>query len=621
MPEFTKDHFDPLDADSDGVIHETDTDLEWQDDIHYLNGLPAQVTAQSSAVRWRFHEDHSTSNDDQGSLSLAVIDGGLIENVAVNSRGVPQSFSLNPFNGADANLPSGNVFDVDVDTSAYMRLSSGASYNFNVDSRCVTGSSARFNFDINASSATEYNIVLDDDEYSEEFDHETEETLVTLSASATTAGWLLGGATGSGHYNTVQYDVSEVDMYGFSFEGNTVIEVTADIVGNIVFDAEDSAYQDDPSYDGDAGDVTFTFNSGSVLYGDLVFGARDLWDDGGGDVLGDEDTARNAAHDVVLTNAGSVRNIDLQRTDNVTFTNTGSIGTPGGYGLDARNVTTGITINNSGSISNIDGSYSPVIEITNSGSVGGILLNDSSTSSASAADAYQDVRTIVTNTGTIGLLTADRIGILEINNSGTISSSVDTAITLSASATIDFVNSGTIAASSSDTIDLTEYTGNMTLTNRGQIRASTNSTIDADGSSGTYTFNNFGTIRNTNNRALSLRNLAGGNTVTVNNGGTGGNGTLTSNQTTVALSASSASNNFNAVINNTNGSTISANFGNAVDAINVASFTLDNAGTMSSNVNAVLQLDSVDRVGITNSGTISTNVPKRFRPLRRLISS
>lgn len=482
------------------------------------------------------------------SITVQSISGGAVSRTVTNLTGTPNTIS----NGGDSHQPF-NGLAFDADTGDGLRLSSGNNYSFNIDGRCSTGE-----------TRTDTNTVPDPEETDT---HTSERTFQTINGS------------NRGNTGGVSADISSVDISGFEIEGNIVLDMTADVGGNIVFN------EADPGGGGQAGDITMTIGTGSEIFGDVVFGDRSALN-------------TNAAHDVVFTNAGTGFDLDLQSTDNVTVTNTGSIGAVGGYGIDATGVTTGLSItnNNGGNITNIDASDTNILTITNNSgaSIDGILLNDA------ANPVTGDVSTTVTNAGTLGLLTADRVGQFAFTNSGTITSPTDAAIVLSNSASLNFTNSGTVTAGSSDTIDLTDYTGSMTMTNTGTVSASTNNAINGDGSSGTYTFNNNGTISNSANNGVTLQNVSG---AIIFNNASAAAGTVSTNQVALDFSDTGASDSMDVTVTNGAQGTISANFGTAIEADGVSDFAVTNLGTISAGVSDTIVANGAGNITLSNSAT------------------
>ena len=490
---------------------------------------------------------------------------------------------------------NGEDFDADTATGG-MRFAGGHRYVFNIKNRCNRSTGTR----------TDTNTVPDPDE--------------TSSAAYTVDDYniidrrhISGSNLGTADYDpdgdgmndfSVILDVAEVDLAGFEIEGNIVMDITADIGGHIVFNEADASPTDQ------AGDVNLTIGATSLIAGTVALGERHAALNG------------NAAHDVVLSNAGRVVNMDLSNTDNTVLTNTGIIGGPllGGddnYGLDATGVTGSLTINNNstGSITNLDASDTNelVINNNNTARIDSLLLNSSTNSVDTAndganGDADDDISTTLSNSGSIGIITADRVGQFNFSNSGSIFSPVDNAITLSNSASIDFSNNGTVSASSSDAINLTNYEGSMTLTNSGTLQAATNNVINANRTSGTaedpsYVIINNGTIRNNNNRGISMQNVGGD--IVVHNA-SAAQASITTNQTALDFTDDGASDDMDVtVINGTQG-TIRANFNRAIDAGNVSTLSLTNSGTIEAGVSNTIDASGGGSISMANTGSSAT---------------
>ena len=390
-------------------------------------------------------------------------------------------------------------------------------------------------------------------------------------------------------------DASSRDMGGFGFEGGLVLNFTADVGGDITFDDG-----------GSNSDITMTIGADSEIYGDLVFS------DGA-----------TAAEEIVLANAGSVENVDLSNTSNVQLTNTGTIGsTAVGSGIDGTSVDVGLTILNDagGSITHIDGTDTHVLSITNAAgaTIDSILLNSQSdpvNADGMPNTADDDVNTTVSNSGTLGLLTADRVGQFTFTNNatGVVSSPTQSAIVLSNSANIDFVNAGTVSSASSDTIDVTDYTGALTLTNSGSITASTRSVIGGDGNTGNFTITNNGTLSSVSSRVLSLQDVSGA--IVLNNGNGTSSAIISTSDSALVFSDTGASDAMDVTVNNRAGSSISVTASTALIAASAAIASLTNEGTISAGVSRTVDFANAGDVTITNSGTSASVSAGSFNAL------
>lgn len=472
---------------------------------------------------------------------------GSVDPTTISLVGSPRSRLLDtPFDGVAG-------IDSAASGAGELTLIGGNHYIYNIDGRCVTGSTR-----------------TDTDT--------SDDTVVTHTTT---------GNNG--------VDISSRDTSGFSFEGNIVLTFTGDVDGDIAF--SDSGTQDS--------DITLSIQEGSFIYGNLVLG-----EDGGSGV---------ATADVVASNAGVMRRVILDDSSNVQFTNTGTISQADG--ILARGVDVGLSITNDvgGSISNINagGTERLVITNANGAAIGGIILGDVVTDgaggiTADTGNAFTDVSTTITNNGQIQQIIADRDGQFSLTNSGTgrIVSQLDDALLLSGSATLNLDNQGRIEAASSDAISFTDYSGNFTLTNTGTIQSSTNDAISGDETTGSFNITNRGTITSTNNRAISLNdvNTANDEDIVVVNGTAAGAGTITSNQDAIAISdtATSGADDMSVAITNGTNSSITANFGNAIESQNVDSLTITNGGSISAGVDPAVLADGSDSLTINNGGANAT---------------
>ena len=479
------------------------------------------------------------------------------------TRSIQSGGALNSSTLTISNTPNSllvNPFDgTDADAAgdSSFVVAGGQNLSFNIDNRCAIGASRT---DTDAADDTTDT-------------HVTERSLL------------------SGTF----IDVSSRDMGGFGFEGDLVLTFTADVGGDITFDDG-----------GTNSDITMTIGADSEIYGDLVF----------------HDGAA-AAEEIVLANAGSVENVDLSNTSNVQLTNTGAIGSPAvGSGIDGTNVGVGLTILNDvgGSITHIDGTNTNILSITNAAgaSIDSILLN--SQSDPVNADGLpntsdDDINTSVSNSGSLGLLTADRVGQFTFTNTatGVVSSPTQSALVLSNSANIDFVNAGAVSSASSETIDVTNYTGSLTLTNSGSITASTRSVINGDGSAGSFAITNNGTMSSVNSRVLSLQDVAGA--IVLTNGNGASSAVISTSDSALVFSDTGASSSMDVTVNNKAGSSISVTASNAIVAASAATATLTNEGTISAGVSRTVDFERAGEVTITNSGSSSSLSAGSFNAL------
>ena len=449
-------------------------------------------------------------------------------------------------------LPFDNVSGIDSDTASdSLVLEGGHSYTYNIDARCVTGSTRT--------------------------DTDTSDDSTATHTTEANAG----------------VDISSRDTEGFSFEGNIILDFTGDVDGDIT-------YSDDGTQDSD---IVLTINENSVVWGNLVIGV-----DGGDGV---------ATEDVVASNAGIMQSVIFDDSSNISFTNSGTIDQAGTSddGIFARGVDEALSIVNEagGNISNVNagGSEAVVIENKAGASIGAVILGDIVTDgaggqSADTGNAFTDVLTTLNNDGAIQNITADRDGQFNLTNTatGTIISQVDDALLLSGSATLNFNNQGRIQAGSSDAISFSNYTGNFTIVNTGSIIAATNDAFSASESEGSFNITNRGTISSGSNRAVSLNdvNTSNDEDIAIDNGGTSGTGTITSNQNTIAVSdtATSGDDEMSVRITNGSGSTISAVFGTAINAQDLDSLTVTNSGTISAGSDQTILADGTESLTLNN---------------------
>ena len=462
-------------------------------------------------------------------LSQVVTANTLVTRTPPDANAVALDRILgNPFDG--------DIIDADALVNGAFVVAGGQNLSFNIDSRCVVGSSRT---DTDAADDT--------------------------TDVHTTGVALIGGTS---------VDASSKDMDGFAFQGDLVLNFTADVGGDITFDDG-----------GQNGDVTMTIGAGSDVYGDLVF---------------TDSGTSTSANEIVLNNAGSVENIDFSNTSNAILTNTGTVSS----GIDATDVDVALTILNSpnGNISHIDGSDTNVLTIINSqgAQINSIELN------SNADPSSADVNTSVSNSGTVSILTADRVGQFTLTNTATgeISSPTDSAITLSNTANINFVNAGTVSASSSDTIDLSNYAGDLTLTNNGNITASTGQVLGGDASTGSYTIHNNGNMTSISSRVLSLQNVSGA--IVVNNGDGTASAVMSTSDSALVFSDTGASDTMDVTVNNRSGSSIAVTASNAIVAVSAASVSLTNAGIISAGVSRAVDFENAGTVTINNSSTASS---------------
>ena len=455
-------------------------------------------------------------------------------------------------------LPYDNVSGIDSDTaSGSLVLEGGHSYTYNIDARCVTGSTRT--------------------------DTDTSDDSTATHATEANAG----------------VDISSRDTEGFSFEGDIILDFTGDVDGDITF--SDAGTQDS--------DIVITINDGSVLWGNLVLGV-----DGGDGV---------ATEDVVATNDGIMQSVIFDDSSNISFTNSGTIDQAGTSddGIFARGVDEALSIVNEagGNISNINagGSDEVVIENKSGASIGAVILGDIVTDgaggqSADTGNAFTDVLTTLKNEGAIQNITADRDGQFNLTNTatGTIISQVDDALLLSGSASLNFNNQGRIQAGSSDAISFSNYTGNFSIVNTGSIIAATNDAFSASESEGSFNITNRGTISSGSNRAVSLNDVNTNNDedIVIINGSSAGNGTITSNQDTIAVSdtATSGDDEMSVRISNGSGSTISAVFGTAINAQNLDSLTVTNSGTISAGSDQAILADGAESLTLNNANSAAS---------------
>ena len=518
-------------------------------------------------------------------INVETVVNGALNSASNNLQGLPTAISNNSgdshaiFNGMNFDADTGNGF----------RFDGGRRYTFDISDRCNRTTATR----------TDTNTVPDPDETSSEAWSNTN-VLQMEKITGSNRGTLDYDPNGDSTMLSPDIDVGEVDIAGFEFEGNIVLNMTADVGGHVVFNEADSGGEQ-------AGDVTLTIGAGSLISGAVVLGEREAA------------LNTNAAHDIVMSNAGTITNLDLSDTNNTVLTNTGRIGGPDdgtneNYGLDATDVGTGLTITNDGTgrITNLDASGTNRLTINNQGTarIDSLLLNSNAdpvdaANDGADGDADDDVSTTVNNAGSMGILTADRVGQFNFSNTGTISSPVDEAIVLSNSASIDFVNDGTIGASSSDAVNLTNYNGFMTLTNSGVMEASTNNVINANRTSGaaedpSYLIVNNGTIRNNNNRGISMQNVGGD--ITIHNA-SAAQATISTNQTALDFTDDGASDDMDVTVINGAQGTINANFGTAIDADSVSTLAITNSGTISAGVNNAIDASGGGSITLANTGS------------------
>jgi hypothetical protein len=483
------------------------------------------------------------------SYTRSVQLNGALNETTLTLSGTPSALLASPFDGtaADADGASNGAFVV----------AGGQNLSFNIDNRCAIG-------------ATRTDTDAADD---------------TTDTHATAQSIVAG----------TSIDAASRDMAGFSFEGDLVLDFTADVGGDISFDDG-----------GTNSGITMSIGTGSEIYGDLLF----------------QDGAVAAA-EVVLSNAGSVENVDLSNTSNVQLTNTGTIGsTESGSGVDGTNVDVVLTILNSagGQIAHIDGTDTNNLTITNAtgGSIDSILLNaqsDPVNADGLPNTSDDDVNTSVSNSGTLGVLTADRVGQFTFTNTstGVVSSPTQSAIVLSNSANIEIVNAGAVSASSSDTMDVTNYTGDLTLTNSGSFTASTRNAIAGNGSSGSFTINNNGTMSSVSSRVISLQNVSGD--IVLNNGNGTSSSVISTSDSALVFSDTGASDAMSVTVNNKSGSSIAVTASHALIATSAATASLTNAGTISAGVSRTVDFERAGTVTITNSGTSSSLSAGSFHAL------
>lgn len=458
-----------------------------------------------------------------------TVSNGQTNSVTVNGTPTDQNrdyLPLQPFDNLslDANSATGA-----------MSIGSGQNVTFDIDGRCVVGAT-RTDTDNGVDPAT--------------------------SGTHTTVDDFIGAI-----------NVSSRDIGAFSFQGDLVLDFTADVGGDVSFDSS-----------GTQNDITMQIGAGSEIYGDLTF------TDGGSNV---------SAQDIVLNTSGAMHNIVLDGSSNAVVSNSGNVGsTIAGSGISAVGVSNGLVINNlAGTINNVDASDTAQLSLTNANGavIGGLRLN------SNASPSTNDVSTTISNAGQIDVLVADRVGQFSLTNTATgrIESPLDNALVLSNSASIDFNNLGTISAASSDTIDLTNYTGAMTFTNSGSISASTSNVIIGDGSSGSYIFNNNGSITNNNSRGVTLQNVSG---AIIFNNASAATGTVSTNQLALDFSDAGGDDAMNVTVTNGTQGTISATFATAIEAENVAFFTLTNEGSIVSGSSDTVKATGAGQVTLTNSG-------------------
>ena len=490
----------------------------------------------------------------------------------VNSDGTTDNtifFRTNPLFYQDVAFdfdPAVPFIDVDADGTANgeLTLDGGFNYTFDIDSRCVTGSTRT--------------------------DTDTADDADPSSATHTTEA-----VVGSG------VDVSSRDTGGFFFEGNIILSFKGDVEGDIAFADSGAA--------GEEGDIVLTIEDGSTIWGNLV--------------LGNASGINAVTEDVVATNEGTLQSVIFDDSARINFTNGGTINQAGSSndGIFARGVDDSLLIVNEagGNISNINagGSEQVVIENEAGGIIGAVILGDIVTDgaggqSADTGNAFTDILTNVTNNGSIQNITADRDGQFNLTNAstGTIVSQVDNALLLLGSASLNFTNQGRIEAGSSDTISFSDYTGNFTILNTGSILAATNDAFSANESEGSFHITNRGTISSGSNRAISMNdvNTSNDEDLVVINGGSGGNGTITSNGDTITVSdtATSGDDEMSVRITNGAGSTISAVFGTAINAQDLDSLTVTNSGTISAGSDQTILADGAESLTLNNANSAAS---------------
>lgn len=455
-------------------------------------------------------------------------------------------------------LPYDDVSGIDTDAAAgSLVLEGGHSYIYNIDARCVTGSTRTDTDASDDSTAT----------------HTTE--------------------ANSG------VDISSRDTRGFSFEGDIILDFTGDVDGDITF--SDAGAQDS--------DIVITINDGSVLWGSLVLGAD------GGDGVATQDVV--ATNEGIMQSVIFDDSSNISFTNSGTIDQAGT----SDDGIFARGVDEALSIVNEagGTVSNINagGSEEVVIENKSGASIGAVILGDIVTDgaggqSADSGDAFTDVLTTLTNEGSIQNVTADRDGQFNLTNTatGTIVSQVDDALLLSGSASLNFINQGRVEAGSSDAISFADYTGNFSVVNSGSIIAATNDAISASESEGSFNITNRGTITSGSNRAVSLNDVNSSNDedIVIINGDSSGAGTISSNQNTIAVSdtVTSGDDEMSVRITNGTGSTISAVFGSAINAQNLDSLTVTNSGTISAGSDQAILADGAESLTLSNADSAAS---------------
>ena len=377
-------------------------------------------------------------------------------------------------------------------------------------------------------------------------------------------------------------DTAIYDDDGFTFGGNSVIDFTGQLLGNVEFDstitdANGTAFDDD---------VTFTLGDGSEIAGNLDFGT-------GG-------SSNVEVSDAVITLNGEVTGVGLAGASNIELTNNAEIS----GSLTAGNISEGLDLTNTAAIGTLD--------ISGSDTVNASLTSTSAIGTLTASN-LGDAASVLTNAGTVSILRALNNPSLSITNSGTVSAPVDGAVILGG-VDIVFNNTGTLNAASGGTVDLSAVTGTAQFNSSGTVSASTTDIVLAGGATGNINIINTGTMSTTNSRGLTLTDIGGAvsfinGTDTVPGGAvSSGAGRLSAFDTAVNVSDSEALGNaasqaMQATIRQDSASSrIEVTAEHAILADNVAALTLVNQGLISAGTNNAVQADNAGSVTIENNG-------------------